>query len=129
MLGYLQGTSRPDIAMVTHQCARFCSSPKLSHESAAKRTVRYLLQSRDKGIIFRPDLSKGLECFVDVDFAGGWKDGDHESPKSVLSRTGYVIMFAVESSLRRGEATHLVLVNGLWKRRILHSGCAWDHSL
>ena len=32
MLGYLQGTSRPDIAMATHQCARFNNDPKLSHE-------------------------------------------------------------------------------------------------
>ena len=94
MLGYLQGTGRPDIAMATHQCARFCSSPKLSHKRAVKRIVKYLLDSRDKGIMFRPDLSKGLECFVDAEFAGGWKDGDHDFPESVLSRTGYVIMFA-----------------------------------
>ena len=94
MLGYLQGTSRPAIAIATHQCARFCSNPKLSHERAVKRIVRYLLDSRDKGIIFRPGLSKGLECFVDADFTGGLKDGDYGSPESVLSRTGYVIMFA-----------------------------------
>ena len=94
MLGYLQGTSCPDISMPTHQCARFNNDPKLSHERAVKKIVRYLLDSRDKGIIFKPDLSKGLECFVDADFAGGWKDGDHSAPESVLSRTGYVIMYA-----------------------------------
>jgi len=32
MLGYLQGTSRPDISMATHQCARFNSCPKLYHK-------------------------------------------------------------------------------------------------
>ena len=94
MLGYLQGTSRPDLSMATHQCARFNNDPKLSHERAVKKIVRYLLDTKDKGIIFRPDLSKGLECFVDADFAGGWKDGDHDSPESVLSRTGFVIMYA-----------------------------------
>ena len=94
MLGYLQGTTRPDISMATHQCARFNNNPKLSHERAVKRIVRYLLDTKDKGIIFQPDFSKGLECFVDADFAGGWKDGDHDSPESVLSRTGYVIMYA-----------------------------------
>ena len=94
MLGYLQGTSRPDIAMATHQCARFNNDPKLSHDRAVKKIVRYLLDTRDKGIIFKPDLSKGLECYVDADFAGGWKDGDHDAPESVLSRTGYVIMYA-----------------------------------
>jgi hypothetical protein len=34
-----------------------------------------------------------LECYVDADFAGGWKDGNHDSPESVLSRTGYVIVY------------------------------------
>ena len=94
MLGYLQGTTRPDIAMATHQCARFSNYPKLSHERAVKRIGRYLLDTHDKGIIYEPDISRGLECFVDADFAGGWKDGDHSSPESVLSRTGYVIMYA-----------------------------------
>ena len=94
MLGYLQNTSRPDIAMATHQCARFNNDPKLSHERAVKRIGKYLLDTKDKGLIFRPDISKGLECYVDADFAGGWKDGDHSSPESVLSRTGFVIMFA-----------------------------------
>ena len=28
MLTYLQGTTRPDIAMAVHQCARFSSNPK-----------------------------------------------------------------------------------------------------
>ena len=92
MLGYLQGTSRPDLSIPTHQCARFNNDPKLSHARAVKKIVRYLLDTRDKGIIFSPDLSKGLECFVDADFGGGWKDEDHDSPESVLSRTGCVIM-------------------------------------
>ena len=31
MLGYLQGTSRPDIYMATHQCSIFNAKPKLCH--------------------------------------------------------------------------------------------------
>ena len=62
MLGYLQGTSRPDIAMTTHQCARFNNDPHLSHERSFKRIDRYLLDTRDKGMIYRPDIAKGLEC-------------------------------------------------------------------
>ena len=94
MLGYLQGTTRPDISMAVHQCARFNNDPKLSHERAVKRIGRYLLDTKDKGLIFKPDFSKGLECYVDADFAGGWKDSDHSLPESVLSRSGYVIMYA-----------------------------------
>ena len=44
-------------------------------------------------MIFRPDTSRGIECCIDTDFAGGWKDSDHDSPESTLSRTGFVIMF------------------------------------
>ena len=64
------------------------------HEQAVKRIVRCLLDSRTKGLVFRPDLSRGLECFVAADFAGGWNYGNHSSPKAVLSRTDFVIMFA-----------------------------------
>ena len=98
MLGYLQGTSCPDIGMATHQCARFCSNPKLSHERAVKRIVRYILDStlcpETREACF--DLIytiQGLGMLCDANFAGGWKDGDHDSPESVMSRTGYVIMF------------------------------------
>ena len=43
MLDYLQGTTRPDIAMATHQCARFNNDPHLSHERAVKRIGKYLV--------------------------------------------------------------------------------------
>ena len=93
MLGYVQGTARPDIAMPAHQCARFNIGPRLSLKRALKRIGRYLLNTKDKGMIFRPDTSRGLECYGDADLAGGWKDGDHTSAESVLSRTGFIIMF------------------------------------
>ena len=94
MLGYLQGTTRPYISMANHQCARFSNDPKLSHERAVKKIIRYPLDTKDKGIVFRSNFSRGLEYFVVADFAGGRKDGDHSSPESVLSRTDFVIMFA-----------------------------------
>ena len=94
MLGYLQHTTRPDLAMATHQCARFSANPKLLHERAIKRICRYLLNSMNKGIVFQPDFSRGLECHVDADFAGGWASGDESTPESVLSRAGYVISYA-----------------------------------
>ena len=94
MLGYLQLTSRPDISMAVHQCARFNNMPKLIHERAIKRICKYLIGTMDKGIIYTPDPKKGLECHVDADFAGGWSSGDHTNPESVLSRTGFVISYA-----------------------------------
>ncbi len=90
MLTYLTGTTRPDLAYAVHQCARFSTRPKHIHEIAVKRILRYLLSNPDKGLLHRPDPTKGLECFVDADFAGNFRPGD-TSRSSCLSRTGYVI--------------------------------------
>ena len=93
-LSYLQAMNRPDLTMAVQQCARFCNEPKKSHEEAVKRICRYLLKTKDKGLIMRPDPSKGLECFVDADWAGSWCAESSTDPLSAHSRTGYVITYA-----------------------------------
>ena len=80
--------------MAVHQCARFNNAPRLIHERAIKRICKYSLGTMDKGIIYRPDPSRSLECHVDADFTGGWSSGDHTNPESVFSRTGFVISYA-----------------------------------
>ena len=76
MLTYLQFTSRPNIAMAVHHAARFTNNPKLSHERAVRRIVRYLKATKDKGIIYNPNKAHGIECYIDADFAGGWDKAD-----------------------------------------------------
>ena len=49
---YLEKSTRPDIACAVHQCARYCYAPKVSHAQAVKRICRYLLGTKDKGLIF-----------------------------------------------------------------------------
>jgi len=56
------------------------------------RIGRYLLDTRKRGIIYKPDKSKGLECYVDADFAGGWSQVDADNADNILSQTGYIIM-------------------------------------
>ena len=94
MLSYLQANTRPEISMATHQTARFCNDPKLSHEQAIMRIGRYLLGTRTRGTVYSPDPTKGLECYVDADFAGGWSLENSHDPDNVLSRMGYVIYYA-----------------------------------
>ena len=94
MLGYLSGNTRPDLLMAVHQCARFNNDPRLSHEIAVKRIGRYIRGTSTKGAIFKQDKTKGIECFVDADFAGSWQIEDSQDPISAMSRTGYVIYFA-----------------------------------
>ena len=40
-----------------------------------------------------PINDKGLECFVDMDFALGWSTNESDDPDSVYSRTGYIIKY------------------------------------
>jgi hypothetical protein len=94
MLSYLQGTTRPDLSVATHACARFCNDPKLSHEKAIIKILRYLVHTKDKGIILKPDTSKGIECFVDASFAPGWRPETPHEATNLFSRTGYVICYA-----------------------------------
>jgi hypothetical protein len=124
MLTYLTGSVRPDIAMATHQCARFSIRPMRSHEIAVMRIGRYLLATKNRGMIYRPDPKRGLEVFVDADFAGGWDPEDAESADNVYSRTGYVICYAgcpmfwqsklqTEIALSTAEAEYIALSQAL----------------
>ena len=80
--------------MVVHQIARFSNKPMLSHEESVIRLGWYLLDTCNRGLIYKPDRSKGLKCYVDADFAGGWSQADSANPDNVLWHTGYVIMYA-----------------------------------
>ena len=95
MLTYLARNTRPDIEYDVHQCARFQVNPRKPHAAAIKRIGRYLIGTRDKGLVFKPtgDLSE-FECYVDADFAGNYTTENNEDPNSVKSRTGCVIKYA-----------------------------------
>jgi hypothetical protein len=94
-LNFLEKSTRPEIAYAVHQCARFASNPRESHANAIKYLCRYLLGTKDKGIILRPDVTKSFEVHVDCDFAGNWnKEDAMNDPSTAKSRTGYVISYA-----------------------------------
>lgn len=94
MLGYLE-TTRSDISYATHQCARFSSDPKVEHEKAIRHLGRYLKGTRDEGTTFTPDLTKGLEVYVDADFMGNWDPKEAANDRDTArSRHGYIICYA-----------------------------------
>ena len=55
---------------------------------------RYFLNTKDQGLVLRPDKEKGLDCFVDDDWAGSWGHISSNDPLSSHSRTGYYITYA-----------------------------------
>ena len=39
-------------------------------------------------------MTKGIECYVNADFDGGWSQADAENPENVMFRTVYTIYYA-----------------------------------
>jgi hypothetical protein len=92
-LNFLAQNTRPDISFAVHQCARFCSNPSALHELAVKRIIRYLLYTKDKGLLLHPTRDFTLDMYVDTDFAGLWHQQHSALRESVLSRSGYIITY------------------------------------
>jgi hypothetical protein len=93
-LSYLEKCTRPDVAYAVHQCARFASNPKEEHTKAVTLIDRYLLGTRDKGIICKP-TQDSLTRYADAGFAGDGLPEIAENDSSTAgSRSGYVIIYA-----------------------------------
>ena len=86
--------TRPDIVMSIHQVARLCEDPREIYDRAIRHIGKYMAYTKEKGIEYKIDTQKGLECHVDADFAGGWNKADSQSSENLLSRTGYIISFS-----------------------------------
>jgi hypothetical protein len=94
-LNYLAQTTRPDIAYATHQIAKYSADPRQPHGEAILYLVRYLKKTRDLGLKFNPDSTKGFECYCDADFSGNWnKAFAHIDPSTAKSRSGWVVFYA-----------------------------------
>jgi hypothetical protein len=93
-LNYLEKGSRPDIAYAVHQCARFSADPKQEHGNAIRWIARYLKGTRDKGLIIKPSKKRGLEVYMDADFAGNWDPDETDDRDTARSRHGYLIYYA-----------------------------------
>ena len=81
----------------------------LSHEKDIKCLGRYLFHTKKEGIIYNPEVSKGLECYGDADSAGGWSREVVGDADNVMSRNGMVVMYDIfpvywRSSLQTGIA-------------------------
>ena len=92
---YLGQTTRPDIVYAFHQVAKYTAAPRMEHGEAIIYIVRYLKGTRHVGFRFRPDPSKGFQCYCDTDFAGNRnKDFAKADPSTAKSRSGWIIFYA-----------------------------------
>jgi hypothetical protein len=121
MMGYLLHT-RPEISFAVSQCGKYSSKTKHSHEVALKRIGRYLVGTREEGLILSPDRNDiSVEMYVDADFAGMHGYEDPENPESIRSRTGFVAKCPVlwvskmqtETALSTMMAEYIALSTGM----------------
>ena len=84
MLIYIQGSTWPVISMSIHQWEFFFNNPCLVHKRAVRRIEDYLVITSTYadlpdvtlwlttcGVVYRQNIEKGSECYVDANFYGG----------------------------------------------------------
>ena len=69
-MNYLAGTTRPNILFAVHKCTKYSIYPKQSHKEAVKIIGSYLKRTKDKGLVFTPNGSNGLEWYADAAVSG-----------------------------------------------------------
>lgn len=70
---YLAHT-RPDIAYAVSVVSRYMHDPRIVHQDAVYRILRYLKSTPGNGILFSNHGHLTLECFTDADWAGSKDD-------------------------------------------------------
>ena len=72
-LNYLEKSCRPDITYIVHQCARFSTDPRKDPVNSLRWLGKYLKDNINEGTTLHPEKGRGLEVWVDAEFAGNWK--------------------------------------------------------
>ena len=89
----MENGTRADITYATHQCTQFCEDPRSSYGRAVENLVKYLMKTKNKGIILKPDRTKLLEIFADADFSGNWNIKIAVDDASTEKSRTYYIMY------------------------------------
>ena len=93
-LSYIYAMIRLEICYVVQHCVHLNDNPSKYHEEAVKIICCYLLLTKIKILVLKPDKSSGLECYTDADWVGAWKAHSSTDPLSIHSRTSCVILYA-----------------------------------
>jgi hypothetical protein len=92
-LNSIAQNTRLGISFAVHQCAPYSAKPSALYELTVKCTRRYLLGTKDKGLILHLNHQFKLDMFINANFAGMWHREYSESRDCALSRSGYIITY------------------------------------
>jgi len=126
-LMYLMVGTRPDLAFCVGRLAKFVSRPTELHWDCVKRVLRYLIQTKELGLVFGgTEAELTPVVYVDADWAG--------DEQTRVSMSGYVAMMdgaAVAWNARpqevvaqsSAESEYISMCNGcketVWLRRLV----------
>lgn len=91
-LMYLATISRPDIAYATGFLSRYMNRPTPTLWKAAKRVLRYLKQTKEKGLVYRRENTNNnhLQAFSDSDWGSEQMDRKSVSGVAIFHRGNLV---------------------------------------
>ena len=126
-LMYLMVGTRPDLAFCVGRLAKFVSNPTELHWDCVKRVLRYLIDTKDLGLVFGgTDSELTPVVYVDADWAGDETDR--------ISMSGYVAMMDGAAvawyarpqevvAMSSAESEYISMSNGcketVWLRRLV----------
>uniref|UniRef100_A0A2N9JB37 Reverse transcriptase Ty1/copia-type domain-containing protein n=1 Tax=Fagus sylvatica TaxID=28930 RepID=A0A2N9JB37_FAGSY len=127
LVGALQYATftRPDIAFAVNRVCQFMHQPSTLHFAAAKRILRYLKGTLDKGVLFQPG-PLALTAFTDADWAGDASDRRSTSgivvflgnnPITWLSKKQHTVSRSSTEAEYRSLATDVAEL--AWLRQVL----------
>jgi hypothetical protein len=89
MLIYVCTNTRPNISFAVSQVAKYCTSPKQSHDTAVKTILQYLNCTSDLGIYVNFTGNLDMVDFIDADFAGLF--GSVNRIQGILTAQGHAV--------------------------------------
>ncbi|KAE9235367.1 Retrovirus-related Pol polyprotein from transposon TNT 1-94 [Phytophthora fragariae] len=125
-LMYLACGTRPDISVAVAKLSRFLENPGEKHWDAGIKVVRYLLKTKDVGIVYDGLLGTQLEAYSNADWAGNRDDRRSVSGMLLMLCGAPVVWrstFQKTVALSSTEAEYMALSDCVkecvWMRRLL----------
>nr|KAE8936552.1 hypothetical protein PF009_g13517 [Phytophthora fragariae] len=125
-LMYLACGTRPEISVAVAKLSRFLENPGEKHWDAGIKVVRYLLKTKDVGIVYDGLLGTQLEAYSDADWAGNRDDRRSVSGMLLMLCGAPVVWrstFQKTVALSSTEAEYMALSDCVkacvWMRRLL----------
>ncbi|KAG7348743.1 hypothetical protein IV203_011340 [Nitzschia inconspicua] len=104
MLLYLVKHSRPDLSNSVREVSKVMDGATDEHVTILHRVIKFVIYTKDRGVLIKPDKNRGIIAYCDSDFAG-----DMGNRRSI---TGFLIyLFGVPISWKSKQQGGVTLIS------------------